>query len=125
MVYFLRMERGGGGHMPPVYFWNNFEPPFNQICFIGLMGSENKFRKSQKVSARTFEHKGAIIVNLVWGGIYPPPPPTLNSVFYLFEIYFCRSIILYYQLLEEEHILMFLNRSLFSDTFLTSLRPIR
>ena len=53
-------------------------PPLNKknsaICFIGLMGSNDIFRKSQRVSAHTFERKGAFSVFLRLGGVYPPRP---------------------------------------------------
>jgi hypothetical protein len=45
------------------------------ICFIGLMGSKDTFRKIQEVSVHPFERIGDFSMILRLGGIYAPPPP--------------------------------------------------
>ena len=47
---------------------------FFRIFFIGLKWSLGIFRKSQKVSALSFDHKGAKIGDMSIAGPYGPPP---------------------------------------------------
>jgi hypothetical protein len=83
--YFLRTESVGGAYMPPQCIFGNFfgDPPkefFFTIFFIGLMGSYDIFRKSQRVSACTFERKGAFSMILRLGGHICPPPRFIGLI---------------------------------------------
>jgi hypothetical protein len=78
-------------------FGHFFGAPLNlkmwAICFNGLMGSKDIFRKSQEVSAHSFERKGAISLIVRLGGH--------DSVIgvYLFQIFVLRFFLFYKDIL--------------------------
>ena len=57
-----------------VFFLAPLKFDFFRIFFIGLKWSLGIFRKSQKVSALSFDHKGAKIGDMSIAGPYGPPP---------------------------------------------------
>ena len=70
----LNLHEPTGPYGPDsVFFLAPLKFDFFRIFFIGLKWSLGIFRKSQKVSALSFDHKGAKIGDMSIAGPYGPP----------------------------------------------------